>query len=45
MHEDRSVLSLSAELIVCLWVIATQVWYYAHFKSLFGTVARAFLRR
>jgi hypothetical protein len=45
MLGKRNVLGRAAELLLCLWVVGTQVWYYAQFRTLFGAFARAFLRR
>jgi hypothetical protein len=45
MLEKRKVWGNAAELLLCLWVVGTEVWYYAHFRTLFGAFARAFLRR
>jgi hypothetical protein len=45
MMEKRSAARHLVELVLCLWMIGTQVWYYGQFKSLFGAFARAFLHR
>jgi hypothetical protein len=45
MMEKRSAQRYLVELTLCLWMIGTQVWYYAQFRALFGAFARAFLHR
>jgi len=44
MFDKQNILASAGRLLLCLWMVATQVWYYAQYRTLFGAFARAFLR-